>query len=86
MEAEESESDRSSDGNSILDLSYSSALFEGSIGGKDSDNTNNESTVVEPYRYEPECSVSLLPSPHNSSDHEGIFQSRCRDCEGSCTP
>ena len=35
MEAEESKSDRSSDGNSILDLSYSSSSFEGIIGGKD---------------------------------------------------
>ena len=37
MEAEESESDRSSDGNSVLDLSYSSSSFEGSIGSEDSD-------------------------------------------------
>ena len=71
-EAEESESDRSSDGNSVLDLSYSSSSFEGSIGGEDSDTTDNESTVVEPYRYEPECSDSPTPSPHNSSDHEGV--------------
>ena len=41
MEAEESENDRSSDGNSVLDLSYSSSSFEGSIGGEDSDTTDN---------------------------------------------
>ena len=72
MEAEESENDRSSDGNSVLDLSYSSSLFEGSIGGEASDTTVNESTVVEPYLYEPECSDSPSPSPHNSSNHEGV--------------
>ena len=42
MGAEESESP--SDGNSVLDLSYSSSSFEGSIGGEDSDTTDNEST------------------------------------------
>ena len=72
MEAEKSEIDHSSDGNSVLDLSYSSSSFEGSIGSEDSDTTDNESTVVEPYCYEPECSDSPLPSPHNSSDHEGV--------------
>ena len=72
MEAEESESDRFSNGNSVLDLSYSSSSFRGSIGGEDSDTTDNESTVVEPYRYEPECSDTPSPSPHNSSDHEGV--------------
>ena len=72
MEAEESESDHSSDGNSVIDLSHSSSSFGGSIGGKDSDTTDNESTVVEQYRYEPECSDSPSPSPHNSSDHEGV--------------
>ena len=57
MEAEESESNRSSDGNNILDLSYSSSSFEGNIGGEDSDTTDNDSVVVEPYSYEPRNAV-----------------------------
>ena len=71
-EAEESDSDRSSDGNSILELSYSSSSFEGSIFGEDSDTGDKGSAVVEPYLYEPECNNSQSPSPHNCTDHEGV--------------
>ena len=70
---EPAESDHSSDSSSILSLYYSSSSFEGS---EESDSTSEhsdldqESTVVEPYLYEPEDSDSSLPAEGNSSEHQ----------------
>ena len=66
------ESDRSSGNISELSLSYSSALFYGSIGAEGVSVADSQSGVVEPYHYAPDR--SNLPSSyasHDPNDHEG---------------
>ena len=61
------ESDRSSNSGSILSLYYSSSSFEGneeSDSASEHSDLDRESTVIEPYLYEPEDSG--LSSPEDS--------------------
>ena len=80
MEAEESESDRSSDGNSVLDLSYSSSSFEGSIGSEDSD-TNVEIIAINGrfHRHTPTTTLPLRTQLAGNRAHS-LFRFLRRGC------
>ena len=66
------ESDRSSGSIGELSLLYSSALFYGSIGAEGVSDADNQSGVVEPYRYTPHRSNSPSSyASHYPNDHEG---------------
>ena len=65
------ESDRFSSSISELSLSYSSALFYGSIGTEGVSDADSQSGVVEPYRYAPDRSNSPSSyASHDLNDHE----------------
>ena len=78
------ESDISSDGASVLSLCYSSSSFEEIESSSSNSNLINsdfeqESSVIEPYLYEPEDNNSPLHAESEPSESEAVNRLASKD-------
>ena len=76
------ESNVSSDGASVLSLCYSSSSFEESSSSNSnliSNDSEQESSVIEPYLYEPEDNDSPLRTESEPSESEAVNRLASKD-------